>query len=176
MPDELIAEYVELARERGMHVFLDEQIGWSDPLSEVRKLEPFLREPFVHVAIDPEFATKRAESRPGLVIGSVTGAEINEVQRYLAGIVQAEGLPPKILMVHQFTHRMILDRDVVEDYADVDLSIDMDGFGLIRIKVAGYEAFAASEPSERPAFKLFLNYDTPVMTPSRSRGSTRHPT
>ncbi len=167
MPHERIAEYVELARERGMHVFLDEQIGWSDPLTEVRKLEPFLREPFVHVAIDPEFATKRAESRPGLAIGSVTGAEINEVQRYLAGIVQAEGLPPKILMVHQFTHRMILDRDVVEDYADVDLSIDMDGFGLIRVKVAGYDLFAVPEPSERPAFKLFFNYDTPVMTPEQ---------
>ena len=170
MPHERIAEYVELARERGMHVFLDEQVGWSDPLTEVRKLEPFLREPFVHVAIDPEFATKRAASRPGLAIGSVTGAEINEVQRYLAGIVQAEGLPPKILMVHQFTHRMILDRDVVEDYAGVDLSIDMDGFGLIRIKVAGYDAFAVSEPSERPAFKLFFNYDTPVMTPEQVQG------
>ena len=170
MPDELIAEYVELARERGMHVFLDEQIGWSDPLTEVRKLEPFLREPFVHVAIDPEFATKRAESRPGLVIGSVTGAEINEVQRYLAGIVQTEGLPPKILMVHQFTHRMILDRDVIEDYADVDLSIDMDGFGLIGQKVAGYNAFAVPEPSEWPAFKLFLRYDTPVMTPEQVQG------
>lgn len=170
MPDELIAEYVELARERGMHVFLDEQIGWSDPLTEVRKLEPFLREPFVHVAIDPEFATKRLESRPGLVIGSVTGAEINEVQRYLAGIVQAEGLPPKILMVHQFTHRMILDREAVEDFEDVDLSIDMDGFGLIRIKVAGYDAFAVPEPSEWPAFKLFLNYDTPVMTPEQVQG------
>lgn len=167
MPHERIAEYVELARERGMHVFLDEQVGWSDPLTEVRKLEPFLREPFVHVAIDPEFATKRAASRPGLAIGSVTGAEINEVQRYLAGIVQAEGLPPKILMVHQFTHRMILDRDVVEDFEAVDLSIDMDGFGLIRVKVAGYDLFAVPEPSEWPAFKLFFNYDTPVMTPEQ---------
>lgn len=164
---ERIAEYVEVARERGMLVFLDTQIGWSDALTEVRLLEPFLREPFVHVALDPEFATRHTGIRPGLVIGSITGDEVNEVQRYLASIAQAEGLPPKILMVHQFTDHMLRDRDAVEDFAAVDLSIDMDGFGLIRGKVAGYDAFAVPEPSERPAFKLFFDYDTPVMTPEQ---------
>ncbi len=167
MPPELIAEYVELARERGMHVFLDEQIGWSDPLTEVRKLEPFLREPFVHVAIDPEFATKRLERRPGLAIGGVTGAEINEVQRYLASIVAAEGIPPKILMVHQFTPWMVTDRSDIVDVFEVDLSIDMDGFGGIGIKLQHYDLFAVPEPSERPAIKVFLRYDTPVLTPEQ---------
>ena len=165
-----IAEYVELARELGMHVFLDEQIGWSDPLTEVKKLEPFLREPFVHVAIDPEFATKRNDVRPGLAIGSVTGAEINEVQRYLAEIVRAEGLPPKILMVHQFTPYMVSDRSEVADVPEVDLSIDMDGFGGIGVKLRHYRLFALPEPSERPALKIFFNYDTPVMTPQQVQG------
>ena len=167
MPPELISEYVELARERGMHVFLDEQIGWSDPLTEVKKLEPFLREPFVHVAIDPEFATKRAGSRPGLAIGGVTGAEINEVQRYLASIVATEGIPPKILMVHQFTPWMVTDRADIVDLFEVDLSIDMDGFGGIGIKLQHYDLFAVPEPSERPAIKVFLRYDTPVLTPEQ---------
>ncbi len=165
-----IAEYVEVARERGMLVFLDIQIGWSDPLTEVELLERFLREPFVHVALDPEFATRRQGIRPGLVIGSVTAEEVNEVQRYLAALVQAEGLPPKILMVHQFTPRMLRDRGAVEDIDGVDLSIDMDGFGLIPVKVAGYNAFAVPEPSEWPAFKLFFRYDTPVMTPEQVQG------
>lgn len=167
MPEERIDEYVELARERGMHVFLDEQIGWSDPLTEVKKLERWLREPFVHVAIDPEFATKRSEQRPGLVIGSVTGAEINEVQRYLAGIVAAEGIPPKILMVHQFTPYMIADRSDIVDVPEVDLSIDMDGFGGIGVKSRHYNLFAVPEPSEWPGFKLFIRYDTPLMTPEQ---------
>ena len=167
MPPELISEYVELARERGMHVFLDEQIGWSDPLTEVRKLEPFLREPFVHVAIDPEFATKRLELRPGLAIGGVTGAEINEVQRYLASIAATEGIPPKILMVHQFAPWMVTDRSDIVDVFEVDLSIDMDGFGGIGIKLQHYDLFAVPEPSERPAIKVFLRYDTPVMTPEQ---------
>ena len=165
-----IAEYVEVARERGMLVFLDIQIGWSDPLTEVKLLERFLREPFVHVALDPEFATRSQGIRPGLVIGSVTAEEVNEVQRYLAALVQAEGLPPKILMVHQFTPRMLRDRGAVEDIDGVDLSIDMDGFGGIPVKVAGYNAFAVPEPSEWPAFKLFFRYDTPVMTPEQVQG------
>ena len=159
-----IAEYVEVARERGMLVFLDNQIGWSDPLEEVQLLERFLREPFVHVALDPEFATRRQDIRPGLVIGSITAEEVNEVQRYLAALVQAEGLPPKILMVHQFTPGMVRDRENIQDYSGVDLSIDMDGFGLMPAKVSGYEAFAVPEPSEWPAFKLFFDYDTPLMT------------
>ena len=73
-------------------------------------------------------------------------------------------------MVHQFTPDMIRDRDAIEDFDGVDLSIDMDGFGLIPVKVAGYNAFAVPEPSEWPAFKLFFDYDTPVMTPEQVQG------
>lgn len=53
-----IATYVEAAREHGLLLFLDNQIGWSDPLTEVKLLEDFLKEPFVHMALDPEFATE----------------------------------------------------------------------------------------------------------------------
>ncbi len=79
--------------------------------------------------------------------------------------MREQGLPPKILMVHQFTGWILLDRAEVEDYPEVELSIDMDGFGLAPIKVAGYERWALAPPSERPAFKLFFVQDTPVMTP-----------
>ena len=162
---ERIAEYVEAAREHGLLLFLDTQIGWSDPLTEVRRLKPFLREPFVHVALDPEFATEHLGVAPGLAIGSITGEQVNEVQGYLAELVREEGLPPKILMVHQFTDWMLLDRESVEDHPEVDISIDMDGFGRAPVKVDGYERWALPEPSERPAFKLFFIQDTPVMSP-----------
>ena len=97
------------------------------------------------------------------------------MQRYLAGIVREEGLPPKILMVHQFTDWMLLDRDSVEDHPEVELSIDMDGFGLAPIKVDGYERWALTAPSERPAFKLFFDLDTPVMTPEEVQGLDQPP-
>lgn len=172
---ERIGKYVEVARERGMLLFLDTQIGWSDPLAEVQLLEPFLREPFVHVALDPEFATEPLGVGPGKALGHLTGAQINEVQRYLATLVEEVGLPRKILMVHQFTPRMLHYREVIENYDAVELSVDMDGFGYTAVKLSGYRRFALSAPSERPALKLFFHYDIPVMTPEEVQGLDEPP-
>ena len=170
-----IAEYVEAAREHGMFLFLDTQIGWSDPLTEVKLLESFLLEPFVHIAVDPEFATEPLGVRPGRAIGGITGGQVNEVLRYLSALVEEEGLPDKILMVHQFTGRMLHDRDEIRKHAGVELSIDMDGIGSPRAKLNGYRLFAVSEPSQRPAFKLFFNQDRPMMTPEEVQALDRVP-
>ena len=160
-----IATYVEAARQRGMLLFLDTQIGWSDPLTEVKLLEPFLREPFVHMALDPEFATEPLGVRPGLAIGGITGSQVNEVLGYLSALVEEEGLPTKILMVHQFAGRMLHDREVIERHPGVELTIDMDGIGSPQAKLRGYSLFAVTRPSQRPAFKLFFTQDQPLMTP-----------
>ena len=175
LSDHGIAAYVEAARKHGLLLFLDTQIGWSEPLTEVRLLEPFLREPFVHVALDPEVATEHRGVRPGLAIGSITGEQVNEVQRYLAALAREENLPPKILMVHQFAKRMITDRSGIENHLEVELSIDMDGFGASSLKRRHYDWYALTAPSERPAFKLFFDQDTPVMTPEEVQGLDRPP-
>lgn len=160
-----IAEYVDAAREHGLLLFIDTQIGWSDPLTEVRLLEDFLREPFVHMALDPEFATEPLNVRPGLAIGGITGGQVNEVLQYLSALVREAGLPTKTLMVHQFVGRMLHDRDVIEPRPGIRLSIDMDGIGTPGAKLKGYRLFAITEPSQLPAFKLFFHQDTPLMTP-----------
>ena len=160
-----IASYVEAARENGMLLFLDNQIGWSDPLSEVKLLEKFLREPFVHMALDPEFATEPLGVRPGRAIGGITGEQVNEVLLYLSELVDKEGLPPKILMVHQFADRMLHNREVIVTQPGVELSIDMDGIGSPGAKLYGYGLYAITEPSQRPAFKLFFDQDNPLIGP-----------
>ena len=170
-----IAEYVEAAREHGMLLFLDTQIGWSDPLTEVKLLESFLQEPFVHIAVDPEFATEPLGVRPGRAIGGITGGQVNEVLRYLSALVEEEGLPSKILMVHQFTGRMLHDRDAIQRHSGVELSIDMDGIGSPSAKLNGYKLYALAEPSQRPAFKLFFIQDRPVMTPEEVQALDRVP-
>lgn len=172
---DVIQEYVEAAREREMILFLDVQIGWSTSLAEVQLLEPFLREPFVHMALDPEFATEHLGVRPGLAIGGIGAEDVNQVQRYLATLVEEEGIPPKILMVHQFAAKMLRDRDAVEDVEGVELSIDMDGFGGVGIKLRHYGWYALQEPSERPALKLFFDQDTPVMTPEQVQALDQAP-
>ncbi|MBM4411651.1 MAG: hypothetical protein FJ037_10120, partial [Chloroflexi bacterium] len=71
MPIEDVRAYVEAARAAGVLLFLDLQVGWSDPMTGMTRLEEFLREPFVHLALDPEFATKPYGRPPGSVIGTL---------------------------------------------------------------------------------------------------------
>jgi hypothetical protein len=166
MPLDAIAEWVEVAREEGALLFLDIQIGWGDVFEHVQRLEPFLEEPSVHLAIDPEFVTQSRGARPGLVIGTLTADEVNRVQHYLREIVVRTGGPSKVLVVHQFRADMLTNPEQFEVMDGVEISIDMDGWGPPHPKVAGYEAYALASYSARPAFKLFEQWDEPMMTPA----------
>lgn len=166
MAPSVISGYVEAARAAGALVFLDVQIGWSDPLTEVKRLEPFLREPFVHLALDPEFSTAIYNRAPGEVIGSLEAADVNAVQAYLATLVREEGIPPKALVLHQFTPDMLLGTSQYNDVAEVEVVVDMDGFGGQQIKTNHYGFYALAGYSEVPAIKLFFNWDTPLMSPA----------
>lgn len=166
MGDDLVNEYVEAARKHGILLFLDIQIGWSDAAAEVQGFEAALREPFVHIALDPEFATKRKNDVPGIVIGNVDHNEINAVQRYLAGLVRDYDLPPKVLIVHQFREDMLITPEDYTQYPEVEIAIDMDGFGGQAAKLSNYDRYALSAYSERPGIKLFYDWDEPLMTPA----------
>ena len=163
MDKQRIAEYVEVAREYEILLFVDLQIGWSDPLVDTQRLEWFLREPFVHLALDPEFATARSGYAPGRVIGSLNADEVNAVQRYLAGLVEEAGIPPKILVLHQFKPQMLIEPERYEEVPEVEITIDMDGFGGAGAKINGFRRYAQSDYAERSAFKLFYHWDLPVM-------------
>ncbi|RLT40742.1 MAG: hypothetical protein DWI58_10235 [Chloroflexi bacterium] len=163
-PIETVRAHVEAARATGVLLFLDLQVGWTDPLSGVERLEEFLREPFVHVALDPEFATLRYRRAPGSVIGTLDVTEVRPVQAYLARIATEHGLPPKILVLHQFTPDMLLNLDALEASPDVDVVVDMDGFGGKPEKLGGYNRYARAAYSEYAGFKLFFHWDTPVFT------------
>lgn len=162
-----VSAYVEAARRHGLLLFLDVQVGWSDPLAEVRLLAPFLAEPFVHLALDPEFATASLGVAPGVLIGSLEAAQVNAVQAYLASLVRAGGLPPKILVLHQFLDSMLRDPGAYSDVPEVELTIDMDGFGFDQDKLTKYDIYARRPSSEHAAIKLFFDWDAPLLTPAR---------
>jgi hypothetical protein len=166
MPEEAIHEWVEAARRERVLLFLDVQIGWSDPLREVRRLDAVLREPFVHLALDPEFATREKALPPGDAIGTVSAAQVNAVQAHLAALVREHALPPKVLVLHQFKPGMLTDKDRYAPYDEVEVTIDMDGFGGPEAKISGYDAYALVG-SDRAAFKLFFHWDTPLLTPAQ---------
>ena len=175
LPLSTVRAYADAAAAQGGLLIIDIQIGWSNPLVEVRGYEEVLLLPNVHVALDPEFATRRKGDPPGEAIGSVTGDEVNAVQQYLSDLVRTHHLPPKTLVVHQFRWDMILDPYRMAAYPGVDLVIDMDGWGYQGAKLSGYEAYARAPYAPRPGFKLFFRWDTPLLTPEQIQALPKPP-
>lgn len=158
-----VLRYFALAEERDMLLFLDLQIGRSTVSDEVAKVLPFLRDPRVHLALDPEFAVD-GKYAPGDVIGSLSAEEIDTAQSMLQELVIAERLPPKILMVHQFLDGMVRGGESINRYDGVDLIIDMDGFGPAAVKRATYEEYASRTYAAYAAIKLFFEHDVDLMS------------
>jgi hypothetical protein len=165
MPDKEIDKALALAEKVDGIVILEVQPGFADVRDEVRSLEKYLRLPQVHLAVDPEFAMKRVGERPGLRVGTVNAAEINDIIDYLAGLVQAHALPPKVLVVHRYTRAMVTGAADIMPRPEVQVVIDMDGWGPPSQKYATYNAYIASEPVQFTGFKLFYKNDTKTGTP-----------
>jgi hypothetical protein len=151
-------EYIDIACGNRMLIFLDLQNGRADPVDELRRIEPYLLNTNVHVALDPEFTMEEGQV-PGQAIGHLDAAKINEVQAELERIVEENELPDKILIVHQFDEGMIRDREAIEDFPQVHVVIDMDGFGPPEVKVRKYGFFA--QPAEHGGIKIFFEQDNP---------------
>jgi hypothetical protein len=60
---------------------------------------------------------------------------------------------------------MLTGRELYEAYPEVEIAIDMDGYGGTAAKLSKYNLYALGGHSERPAIKLFLDWDAPVLTP-----------
>ena len=158
-----VRRLLALTAERGLLLFLDLQIGLSTAEAELKKVLPYLRYPHVHLAIDPEFAVASPEV-PGLDLGSLRAADINRVQAALQELVERERLPPKLLIVHQFTDSMLPDGEAIQRYPDVELIIDMDGFGPADIKRVKYQRYASRPYASHAAIKLFFQHDPDLMS------------
>lgn len=158
MPASQVDKVLQLAQQIHALVFLDVQVGQSNVRTEVPLLATFLKLPQVELALDPEFAMHGGK-RPGTVIGTLDATDINWAARYLARIVQANGLPPKILVVHRFTQPMVTHYRDIRPLPQVQIVMDMDGFGYPSQKIKTYEDFIESEPVQFTGFKLFYKND-----------------
>jgi nucleotide-binding universal stress UspA family protein len=161
--DLTVRTYLDLARRNGFLLVLDLQIGHSTAIVETRKIERYLTEPDVALALDPEFALS-GTLKPGDAIGALDSSAINEVQAYLAALAIEHGLPKKILVVHQFQPEMIGNAARIERREDVDLIIDMDGYGPADIKQVKYARFGAAPYAPYGGIKVFLEHDPAPMT------------
>jgi len=159
MPDDQIEHAIELADKIRGIVFLDVQVGKSTLEHELPQLEKYLKMPQVHLAIDPEFSMKSGDP-PGTVIGTFDAMDVNYAAEYLAGLVRENHLPPKILVVHRFTPNMVTNYKKIRPLPEVQIVIDMDGFGSKEKKEGTYNLVVAPEPVQFAGIKLFYKNDT----------------
>jgi hypothetical protein len=161
---EVIDSYLAAARRAKALLVLDIQPGHSDFLAETRRLAPYLEQPDVALALDPEWHVGPGQI-PGRVIGSVDAADVNRVSSYVARIVRRRNLPQKLLLVHQFTESMIRNKPALSKHPQLALTINVDGFGDPPNKVAKYTEFARGSRRFHNGFKLFYEEDTDLMSP-----------
>ena len=169
MTDSLINMVYGWAQKKNAIMFLDVQVGQSTVQEELPRLLPFLQRPNVFLAIDPEFSMKDG-TPPGKKIGTMTSADVNYAIKTLADLVTQYHLPPKILIVHRFTRRMLSDAKGIKLDPRVQVVINMDGWGQPWLKYDSYRAYVEAEPVEYTGFKLFYHNDTkkgdPLLTPA----------
>jgi hypothetical protein len=166
-----IRRHLRAARAIKGLLVLDVQPGQADFVAEVQALEPYLSQPDVGLALDPEWSVP-AGTQPGSVIGSMDAEVVNEVSAYLARLVRLRDLPQKLLIVHQFTDEMITNRDLLESRPEVALVLNMDGFGTAELKEGVYDRLSVPTPrgpdvlgGPYNGFKLFFREDTGLMSP-----------
>ena len=158
MPFKQIDTIISWAKPINALVFLDIQVGHSTVKSEVAELEKYLSMPNVHLGIDPEFSMKNGE-RPGSKIGHFTAADINDAVTILANIVRKNKLTPKVLVVHRFTQGMVKNYKEIKTVPEVQIVMDMDGFGSKVLKKDSYVSYIYREPVQFAGFKLFYKND-----------------
>ncbi len=166
---EVVRRVLGWAREAGCLLLLDIQVGWSSVAGELAYLEPFLAEPDVHLALDPEWDMPPGV-KPGKQIGTMDAADINGAVALLDRLVRERKLGPKLLVVHRFREFMVTNPSKINVPPSIRLVANMDGFGTPERKLQSYGVALRGMPTKLSGFKLFTNpkLDTPMLTPKQT--------
>jgi hypothetical protein len=166
-PESTIKRYLRVARNHQALLLLDIQPGRSSFAEEASRLDRFLREPDVGLALDPEWHVG-PEEIPGQVIGSVDADTVNRISSNLAAVTTQGQLPQKLFVVHQFTVGMISGRDELVARPQLATVVNVDGFGTAPDKLSKYKDLYPPQGSGLFAgLKLFYNEDIDLMSPER---------
>ena len=168
MSDSVIERVAGWAERKQWLMFIDIQPGLSTVKAELPPLMKYLERPYMHLAIDPEFAmTGRGDGAlPGKKIGTVNADDINWVIDRVAHLVDSLDLPPKMLVVHRFTYDMVKGSSRIKKDPRVQVIIDMDGWGPPSLKRKVYQMLVTRQPVQYSGFKLFYKNDKPMMKPA----------
>ncbi|HJY45575.1 MAG TPA: hypothetical protein VJ301_13210 [Propionibacteriaceae bacterium] len=169
LTDAQISAYHMAARKHRAVMLLNLQPGRSEFITEAKAFEKWLKEPDVGVALDPEWAMDPGQ-RPGDAYGHTTGAELDEVSRYLAGLVKQHNLPEKVMVYHQVAKSVVRKESGLKDHDGVVVVKSVDGLGPPGPKINTYRVVNKTTPKfVHAGFKLFFTEDSEgggrLMTP-----------
>lgn len=169
MPDTIINQVYGWAKEANTILFIDIQTGHEDIRTILPRFEWILKNPDVHLGIDPEFNLVKSRAKPGTKIGTYDASDVNYVSGYLKDLVKKYNLPPKVLTVHRFTRNGVTNYRSIALRPEVQIVMNMDGWGAPWLKRDSYKDYVVSEPVQYTGFKLFYHNDTkkkdPLLTP-----------
>ncbi|WP_246559091.1 hypothetical protein [Citrifermentans pelophilum] len=169
MPDKIIEDVYGWAKQAGAIMFIDIQTGHDDIRTILPRFEWILKNPDVHLGIDPEFNLIASRKKPGTKIGTYDAADINYASGYLRDLVKKYNLPPKVFTVHRFTRNGVTNSRKIVLRPEVQMVMHMDGWGAPWLKRDSYKDYIVSEPVQYTGFKLFYHNDTKkgdqLMTP-----------
>lgn len=158
MPTHQLDKALDLARSMNAILFVDIQVGHSSLKEELTALTDYLKKPDVHLGIDPEYSMKGGEV-PCTRIGTFDASDINDAVDFLSQLVREYKLPPKILVIHRFTKDMVTNYRNIKRCPEVQIVMNMDGFGFPAKKKDSYQLAITNEPVQFAGFKLFYKND-----------------
>ena len=169
IPDKIVNEVYAMAKEANALLFIDIQTGHDDIRTILPRFEWLLKNPDVHLGIDPEFNLIKSGAKPGRKIGTYDAEDINYASGYLKDLVKKYNLPPKVFVVHRFTQNGVTNAKRIALRPEVQIVMHMDGWGAAWLKRDSYKAYVVTEPVQYTGFKIFYHNDTkkgdPIMLP-----------
>ncbi|HEY6871791.1 MAG TPA: hypothetical protein VI298_03575 [Geobacteraceae bacterium] len=160
MPDAVVNQVYGWAKETHAILFLDIQTGHDDIRTILPRFEWMLKNPDVHLGMDPEFNLIKSGKIPGTKIGTYDAADVNYASGYLKDLVKKYNLPPKVLIVHRFTRNGVTNAKRIALRPEVQIVMNMDGWGAPWLKRDSYKDYVVAEPVQYTGFKLFYHNDT----------------
>jgi len=161
---------VEAAGAAGQYVVLDLQPGHQDFVTQAQLYTDLLALPHVGLALDPEWRLA-----PGQVhlrqIGSVGIDEVNATAAWLAQLTRERALPQKMFVLHQFSLRMISERERLDtSHDELAPLIHVDGQGGQPAKAGTWAALRNGAPPVHWGWKNFYDEDVPMLDPVQTFG------
>jgi hypothetical protein len=157
IPRSEVRRYIAAAHRNNALLLLDLQPGRSSFPEVAKRWEWALRDPWVGLAIDPEWRMGPHQV-PAHTVGQVRAGEVNRTAAWLARIVRQDDLPQKVFVLHQFRTDMVSDIRSVRRHPELAMVQHVDGFGTPHQKLATYHAVAKPRQFTM-GFKLFYDED-----------------